>query len=228
MSSSRPSSACWRRPGRTRRPGIFAKFSERIALNDSGAVAFNAIRKGARAQGALFLIDDGKIRTLAALDDPDPGGGTFLHFGLWPSLGNQGSVAFFASVDGGPSPVCLFAVTGAGIQRAVNLGDPLPDGGTVRSFGLFPIGSISPTGAVTFATGPGGDLEGAEGIVRAQRDCATASDPSIVRDFSPTTTAPASGAGPDGPTKSGPTGTLHATRTPGGSAGAAWVGFGLS
>src|SRR5258705_4671603 len=38
--------------------GIFAKFSERVAVNDAGAVAFNAILKGSPIGGGAYLIHE--------------------------------------------------------------------------------------------------------------------------------------------------------------------------
>src|SRR5438309_4697036 len=65
--------------------GIFAKLSERVAVNDAGTVAFNAILKGSPIGGAIYLIDD-RVRRIDGLGDAAPGGGVFSHFGLWPSL----------------------------------------------------------------------------------------------------------------------------------------------
>src|SRR5262249_53308383 len=65
--------------------GIFAKVSERIALNDAGTVAFNAILKGAPLTGAIYVVDE-RVRKIAGLGESAPDGGVFSHFGLWPSL----------------------------------------------------------------------------------------------------------------------------------------------
>src|SRR5438093_736234 len=109
--------------------GIFAKFSERVAVNDAGAVAFNAILKGAPTSGAIYVVDD-RVRRIAGLGDPAPGGGVFSHFGLWPSLSATGAVVFAASVDGGASPVAVFAASRKAISRVAGVGDRLPGGGT--------------------------------------------------------------------------------------------------
>src|SRR5437867_3789234 len=92
--------------------GIFAKFSERVALNDAGAVAFNAILKGAPIGGAIYVIDD-RLRRVVGLGDAAPGGGVFSHFGLWPSLSAMGTVGFIASVDGASAPVAAMSNAGA-------------------------------------------------------------------------------------------------------------------
>src|SRR5213593_172489 len=143
--------------------GIFAKFSERVAVNDAGAVAFNAILKGAPTSGAIYVVDD-RVRRIAGLGDPVPGGGVFSHFGLWPSLSATGAVVFAASVDGGASPVAVFAASRKAMSRVAGVGDRLPGGGTLVSFGLYPFAAASRAGAITFATAPDAVGAGAEGI----------------------------------------------------------------
>src|SRR2546428_678505 len=97
--------------------GIFAKFSERVAVNDASVVAFNALLKGAPIAAAGYVIDD-RLRRVAALGDAAPGGGVFSHFGLWPSLSAAGAVGFVASVDGAAAPVGVF---GAGRLPAATI-----------------------------------------------------------------------------------------------------------
>src|SRR5881628_1418808 len=80
--------------------GIFAKFSERVALNSAGAVAFTSLLKDAPVAQAVFVVEGGRPRKVVALGDGAPGGGLFSHFGLWPALSADGAVAFTASVDG--------------------------------------------------------------------------------------------------------------------------------
>ena len=143
--------------------GIFAKFSERIAVNDAGTVAFNAILKGAPIGGAIYVIDD-RVRRIAGLGDAAPGGGIFSHFGLWPSLSATGAVVFAASVDGGASPVAVFVAGRGATSRVSAVGDALPGGGTLVSFGLYPFAAASALGAVTFATAPDAVGAGAEGV----------------------------------------------------------------
>src|SRR5499425_1181522 len=143
--------------------GIFAKFSERIAVNDAGAVAFNAMLKGAPIAGAIYVVDD-RVRRIVGLGDAAPGGGAFSHFGLWPSLSAAGAVVFAASVDGGASPVGVFVAGRGATARVSAVGDALPGGGTLVSFGLYPFAAASATGAVTFATAPDAVGAGAEGL----------------------------------------------------------------
>ncbi len=143
--------------------GIFAKFSERVAVNDAGAVAFNAMLKGAPIGGAIYVVDD-RVRRIAGLGDATPGGGVFSHFALWPSLSAAGAVVFAASVDGGTSPVGVFVAAGGATSRVSAVGDALPGGGTLVSFGLYPFAAVSAAGGVTFATAPDAVGSGVEGV----------------------------------------------------------------
>lgn len=144
--------------------GIFTKFSERIALNDTGAVAFTALLKGARVGQVVVLIEGGHARKVAALDEQAPGGGTFSHFGAWPSLSGAGAVGFTASVDHGPAGVAAFVIASGRATRVAALGDGLPGGGRLASFGLYPVISLSGGGAVTFASAPTATGEGVAGL----------------------------------------------------------------
>ncbi|PYN04137.1 MAG: hypothetical protein DME07_04320 [Candidatus Rokuibacteriota bacterium] len=143
--------------------GIFAKFSERVALNDAGAVAFNAILKNAPIAGAIYVIDD-RLRRVVGLGDAAPGGGVFSHFGLWPSLSAMGTVGFIASVDGASAPVAAFVTGLDGTTKVAAAGDGLPGGGKLVSFGLYPFAAMSNAGAVSFAASPDAVGAGAEGL----------------------------------------------------------------
>src|SRR5437773_9542500 len=57
--------------------GIFAKFSERLGLSDAGTIAFHGLLKAAPVAAAIFTIEDGRLRVVARLGDPAPGGGRF-------------------------------------------------------------------------------------------------------------------------------------------------------
>jgi hypothetical protein len=143
--------------------GIFFKFSERFSLNDAGTVAFNAVLKDAPAAGGQFVVQAGRVLKVAVVGDAAPGGGAFSHFGLWPGLNARGTLAFVASVDGGPSPMAVFVGNPARLERIAGIGDDLP-GGRLQSFGLYPLVGINNAGGVTFATAPTATGEGVEGI----------------------------------------------------------------
>src|SRR5438093_472164 len=143
--------------------GIFVKFSERVGLNDTNAVAFTAVLKNAEAEQAIFVVDDDRPRKVAALGESAPGGGRFAHFSLWPALAADGSVAFAAAVDGSAVQVAAFLVSPRGARRVVALGDVLGPNRRLASFGLYPVVALSPAGGLTFATTPGAAV-GIEGL----------------------------------------------------------------
>jgi len=143
--------------------GIFVKFSERIALNDAGAVAFTAVLKNAEAEQGVFVIRDDHVRKVIALGERAPGGGTFSPFSLWPALAADGTVAFAAALDGSAVQVAVFMTSPRGMVRVVALGDEVGAGRRVGSLGLYPAVSLSPVGGVTFASTPGAET-GTEGL----------------------------------------------------------------
>jgi hypothetical protein len=144
--------------------GIFMKFSERVALNDAGTVAFHASLKSAPSAAAIFTIEDGRPRKVAALGDPAPEGGSLSNFGPWPAIDASGGVGFAASVDGATSPVGVFVARATGMRRLAAIGDALPGSGKLATFSLYPLVAMSPRGSVTFATAPTATGEGTEGL----------------------------------------------------------------
>ncbi len=148
--------------------GIFAKFSERIAFNDAGLIAFHGMLKFAPVQAAMFVVQDGRPRAVSRLGDAAPGGGTIAQFGLWPAVGSSGAIAFAASIEGGPAPVAILLADGTGLSRVVAVGDTLPAGDRIASFTLYPVVSVGPRGHVTFAVAPIATGEGPEGLFTAQ------------------------------------------------------------
>jgi len=48
--------------------GIFAKFSERIGLNDAGVIAFHGMLKFALVDSAIFVVESGRPRAVDRLD----------------------------------------------------------------------------------------------------------------------------------------------------------------
>ncbi len=148
--------------------GIFAKFSERIGLNDAGVIAFHGLLKFAPTGAAIFAVENGRPRVVSRLGDSAPGGGTIAHFGLWPAVGPGGAIAFAASIDGGPSPVAILVADGPRLARVVAVGDTLPGGDRIASLTLFPVVSVGPRGHVTFAVAPTATGEGPEGLFAAE------------------------------------------------------------
>jgi hypothetical protein len=148
--------------------GIFAKFSERIGLNDAGVIAFHGILKFAPVDAAIFVVENGRTRAVSRLGDSAPGGGTIAHFGLWPVVGPAGAVAFAASIEGGTTPVAILLADATTLTRIVAVGDTLPGGDRIASLTLYPVASVGPGGHVTFAVAPTATGEGPEGLFTAQ------------------------------------------------------------
>ena len=96
------------------------------------------------------------------------GGGSISNFGLWPAVSAAGSIGFAAAVDGGPSPVIIVRTGRNGLHRVVGAGDTLPGGARIASLTLFPVVSVSPRGAVSFAVAPTATGDGAEGVFLAE------------------------------------------------------------
>ncbi|HEY3188239.1 MAG TPA: choice-of-anchor tandem repeat NxxGxxAF-containing protein [Solirubrobacteraceae bacterium] len=147
--------------------GIVAKFSERLGFSDAGIVAFHGLLKAAPVAAGIFALEDGRLRVIARLDDPAPGGGRFSNFGLWPAVGASGVIAFAASVDDGPSPLIVARTAAGGLRRVVGVGDVLPGGARIASLTLLPVVSVNATGAVSFAVAPTATGEGPEGVFLA-------------------------------------------------------------
>ncbi len=144
--------------------GIFVKFSERVTIDHSGAVAFIALLRGAPVLSALFVAEGDRLKKVVALGDPAPAGGVFSSFGFWPTLGSRGAAAFTASVDPGPPPTAVYVSGPAGITKIAGIGDPLPGGAKLESFGLYPTVTMGPGGHVTFTSAPTATGEGGEAI----------------------------------------------------------------
>ena len=131
--------------------GIFARFSERLDVNDAGTIAFSAVLRQGGPEVAVFAVENDVPRALAAVGQAAPGGGTYAAFASWPAMGNDGAVAFLASLDGGPDGLAVYRAGAEGVRRVAAIGDALPGGGRIAAFPLYPSLAIAPDGAVTFA-----------------------------------------------------------------------------
>ena len=148
--------------------GIFAKFSERIGLNDRGLIAFHGMLKFAPVEAAIFAVEDGRVRAVSRLGDAAPGGGTIVHFGLWPAVGSGSDVAFAASIEGGATPVAILVADGTRVSQVAAVGETLPGGDRITTLTLYPVVSVGPRGHVTFAVAPTSTGEGPEGLFAAE------------------------------------------------------------
>jgi hypothetical protein len=147
--------------------GYFAKFSDRLSLNEANQVAFHALVNDAPHQGGIFVTADGGSTLVAALGGDAPGGGRFASFGLWPALAADGRVAFVAAIDGGSAPLGVFLSRPGGIEQVVAVGQASP-AGVIPSFGLYPSLSINRAHAIAFYSVPTTRVAGAEAILVAE------------------------------------------------------------
>jgi hypothetical protein len=132
---------------------MILRFSERLAIDDEDSVAFGAhLSSGANRSEALLRVNSSGVTTIAAVGDPAPGGGKFVGFGEWPSVGPVGRVVFVAAVDNGAGPLGIFAWQAGILSRMVLAGEKLPDGSVLPPFALNPVTSAGANGGVSFAT----------------------------------------------------------------------------
>ncbi len=106
--------------------GTFFYFGS-VSINTSGEVAFVGLTSFPSRSG-LYLFSDPDFRSLLALGDPAPGGGTFSDFPFL-SLNNQLRVAFAASVTA-PGQPGIFRWSQDMVTAIAQTGDPAPGGGT--------------------------------------------------------------------------------------------------
>jgi hypothetical protein len=130
---------------------MFAKFSEQVAIDNAGAIAFSGVLRHGGPGAAVFVLHENIMRSIAATGDPAPDGGLFAAFASLPVMSRSGTVAMIAAVDGGPSPLAVYVSANAGLKRLAGIGDLLPDGGRLASFARYPAVAIGPNDAVTFA-----------------------------------------------------------------------------
>ncbi len=147
--------------------GYFARFSDRVSLNDASQVAFHALVQNGPSPGGIFLTAGDAPTLVAAVGAEAPGGGRFANFGPWPAVAVDGRVAFVAALDRGGPPVGVFVSAAAGTHRVVAAGQSSP-AGVLASFGLYPSVSISPTHAVAFTASPTAGAPGADAVLVAE------------------------------------------------------------
>ena len=132
---------------------MILRFSERVAIDEAGGIAFGAHlgRDGGTREAVLRAGTDG-LTEIALAGDPAPGGGRYAGFGPWPTTGPSGFTAFIAAVDGEPGPLAAFAGEAGQVSRVATMGEILPQGGTIGRFALNAVAAAGPGGALTFAT----------------------------------------------------------------------------
>ena len=153
VAGARPLQLLVRSGEQTPRGAMILRFSERVAIDEAGEIAFGAHlgKDGATREAVLRTGTEG-LSEIAVEGAPAPGGGRYAGFGPWPTAGPGGVTAFVAALDGGPGPLAAFAGARGDIRRIATSGERLPQGGTIGGFALNAVAAAGPDGALTFAT----------------------------------------------------------------------------
>ena len=129
------------------------RFSERLAIDDEGAIAFGAyLGDGGNTREAVLRTESEGLTEVAAEGAAAPGGGRYAGFGPWPTVAPGGVTAFIAALDGGSGPLAAFAGTVGDVRRVAAMGETLPQGELIGRFALNSVAVVGPGGALTFAT----------------------------------------------------------------------------
>jgi hypothetical protein len=132
---------------------MILRFSERVAIDDEGAIAFGAyLGKDEHPREAVMRTAAEGLAEIAVEGTPAPGGGRYAGFGPWPTMAPGGVTAFIAALDGAPGPLAVFAGTAGDIKRVATMGENLSKGERLGRFALNAIAAAGPGGALTFAT----------------------------------------------------------------------------
>jgi hypothetical protein len=132
---------------------MILRFSERVAIDEAGEIAFGAhLGEDGATREAVLRTGTKGLAEIAVEGAQAPGGGRYAGFGPWPTMGPGGVTAFIAALDGGPGPLAAFAGPAGDVRRVATMGETLPQGGTIGRFALNAIAAAGPDGALTFAT----------------------------------------------------------------------------
>jgi hypothetical protein len=132
---------------------MILRFSERVAIDDSGGIAFGAyLGEADGSREAVLRTGPDGLAAIAVEGAPAPGGGRYAGFGPWPTAAPGGVTAFIAAVDGGPGPMAAFAGPVGDVRRVATMGETLPQGGVIGGFALNAVAAAGPGGAVSFVT----------------------------------------------------------------------------
>jgi hypothetical protein len=139
------------------------RFSERVAIDDEGNVAFGAYLGSDGGTREAILRTGSEGLTEVAVEGSDaPGGGRFAGFGPWPTAGPAGVTAFVAALDGGPGPLAAFVGTTGHLQRVATMGETLQNGTRIGRFAQNAVAATGSSGGLTFVTvSEAGDTRGA-------------------------------------------------------------------
>lgn len=129
------------------------RFSERLAIDDAGTIAFGAYLGGdGDTREAVLVRGPQGLSPIAIEGSEAPGGGRYAGFGPWPTMAPDGTIAFVAALDGGPGPLAAFAGAAGNIARAATMGETLPQGVRIGRFALNAVAAVGNGGTLTFAT----------------------------------------------------------------------------
>ena len=132
---------------------IILRFSERVAIDDEGAVAFGAyLGKDGTTREAVLRTGPEGLAEIAVEGADAPGGGRYAGFGPWPTMEHGGTTAFIAALDGGPGALAALAGTPGEVDRVVTSGEMLPNGELIGRLVLNTVAVAGPGGALAFAT----------------------------------------------------------------------------
>ena len=147
--------------------GIFSQFSDRVSINNAGAVLFNAVLKLGPVDHALFVVQGSQVRSVASVSQAIRSISHFSALGLWPSLSDDGTVAFIAAANDSAGTVGLYQAGLHQTKRRAAIGAQLAGGGSLASFPLYPAVASSPRGTVAFAVVGEASSESFEAILVA-------------------------------------------------------------
>jgi hypothetical protein len=132
---------------------MILRFSERVAIDDEGAIGFGAYLGGdGGTREAVLRTGPEGLTEIAVEGAPAPGGGRYSGFGPWPTVGPDGMTAFVAALDGGAGPMAAFMGAAGDIKRVAMMGETLPGGEAIGRFALNAVAVAGPGGTLTFAT----------------------------------------------------------------------------
>ena len=136
-------------PGRA----MIQRFSERLAIDDEGTIAFGAHlgQDGSTREAVLRTGAEG-LSEVAVEGEPAPGGGRYAGFSPWPTVAPGGVTSFIAALEGGPAQLAAFAGVAGDVRRIATMGETLPHGELIGRFALNSVAVAGPGGALTFAT----------------------------------------------------------------------------
>jgi hypothetical protein len=97
---------------------MILRFSERVAIDEAGEIAFGAhLGKNGVTREAVLRTGTEGLAEIAVEGSPAPGGGRYAGFGPWPTVGPGGVTAFIAALDGGPGSLAALPPAGASIGK---------------------------------------------------------------------------------------------------------------